>query len=46
VKEQIVKSASEVTGMILRIDDVIAASKTRGGPSPPRPPMGGEEPEY
>jgi len=25
---------------------VIAAGKTRGGPSPPRPPMGGEEPEY
>lgn len=46
VKEQIVKSASEVACMLLRIDDVIAASRSGAGPSPPRPPMGGEEPEY
>ncbi|MDQ1278805.1 MAG: archaeal chaperonin [Thermoproteota archaeon] len=46
VKEQIIKSASEIACMLLRIDDVIAASKRGGGPSPPRPPMGGEEPEY
>jgi len=46
VKEQIVKSANELVSMILRIDDVIAAGKTSGGPSPPRPPMGGEEQEY
>ncbi|MEM2087696.1 MAG: thermosome subunit beta [Thermoproteota archaeon] len=37
VKEQIIKSASEAAGMILRIDDVIAAGKLkeRGPPSPP-----------
>jgi chaperonin GroEL (HSP60 family) len=46
VKEQIVKSANELATMILRIDDVIAASKTRGVPTPPKTPMGGEEPEY
>jgi thermosome len=34
VKEQIIKSASEAAVMILRIDDVIAASKS-GMPSPP-----------
>ena len=46
VKEQIIKSASEVASMILRIDDVIASGKTREGPMPPRPPGGmgaGEE---
>ncbi|MGA6923074.1 MAG: thermosome subunit beta [Nitrososphaeraceae archaeon] len=32
VKEQIVKSATEVACMILRIDDVIASSKSAGGP--------------
>ncbi|HET6730648.1 MAG TPA: thermosome subunit beta [Nitrososphaeraceae archaeon] len=32
VKEQIVKSATEVASMILRIDDVIASSKSAGGP--------------
>jgi archaeal chaperonin len=31
VKEQIVKSATEVASMILRIDDVIASSKSSGG---------------
>ena len=38
VKEQIIKSASEVASMILRIDDVIAAGKSGGmGPSPRGP---------
>jgi len=32
VKEQIIRSASEVASMILRIDDVIAAGKMKGGP--------------
>ena len=32
VKEQIIKSATEVASMILRIDDVIASSKSAGGP--------------
>ncbi|MFH0897877.1 MAG: thermosome subunit beta [Candidatus Bathyarchaeota archaeon] len=43
VKEQIVKSASEVASMILRIDDVIAAGRSQAGP--PRGPggMGGSE---
>jgi len=31
VKEQIIKSATEVASMILRIDDVIASSKSGGG---------------
>ena len=35
VKEQIVKSATEAACMILRIDDVIAAGKTRGPSGPP-----------
>ena len=38
VKEQIIKSATEAAGMILRIDDVIAAGKSR---APPMPPGGG-----
>ena len=44
VKEQIIKAASEAASMILRIDDVIAASKSAGGGMPPRPPgmPGGE----
>jgi chaperonin GroEL (HSP60 family) len=37
VKVQEIDSASEVAGMILRIDDVIASKK-----SPPGPPGGGE----
>jgi len=46
VKEQIVKSASEVASMILRIDDVIAASKSGGAGAPPKgPPKGPEESE-
>jgi thermosome len=32
VKEQVVKAATEAASMILRIDDVIAASKPKGGP--------------
>ncbi|HET7391310.1 MAG TPA: thermosome subunit beta [Nitrososphaeraceae archaeon] len=40
VKEQIIKSATEAACMILRVDDVIAASKSRT-PSPPAPGDGG-----
>ncbi|MCJ7632222.1 TCP-1/cpn60 chaperonin family protein [Candidatus Bathyarchaeota archaeon] len=40
VKEQIIKAASEAASMILRIDDVIAASKSAGAGMPPRPPGG------
>jgi chaperonin GroEL (HSP60 family) len=44
VKEQAVKSAAESASMILRIDDVIAATKPKEGPSrPPGGPEGGEE---
>ena len=40
-KEQIIKSATEAACMILRIDDVIAASGKGGGRGgPPMPPMG------
>ncbi len=38
VKEQIIKSATEAASMILRIDDVIAAGKSK---IPPAPPGGG-----
>ena len=38
VKEQIIKSATEAASMLLRIDDVIAGSKSK---MPPRPPGGG-----
>ncbi len=38
VKEQVIKSASEVASMILRIDDVIAASKSGGAGAPPKRP--------
>lgn len=40
VKEQIIKSATEAASMILRIDDVIASSKSGGGPAG-GPPVGG-----
>jgi archaeal chaperonin len=35
VKQQIIKSATEVVSMILRIDDVIASGKSRGPAGPP-----------
>jgi thermosome len=35
VKEQIIRSATEAANMILRIDDVIASGKSRGGGAPP-----------
>jgi thermosome len=35
VKEQIIKSATEAASMILRIDDVIAAGKSKAPPTPP-----------
>ena len=43
VKEQIIKSSTEVASMILRIDDVIASSKSAGGGMPPGG-MGGMPP--
>ena len=42
VKEQIIKSATEVASMILRIDDVIASSKSGGGSPGGMPPGMGE----
>ena len=36
VKEQIIKSATEAASMILRIDNVIAASKSKGAGAPPQ----------
>jgi thermosome len=39
VKEQVIKSAIEVTNMILRIDDTISSAKTAGG-APGGPPGG------
>ncbi|MBM3309834.1 MAG: thermosome subunit, partial [Candidatus Altiarchaeales archaeon] len=41
VKTQAIKSASEASEMLLRIDDVIATSKKGGGGMPPRGPPGG-----
>jgi thermosome len=41
VKQQIIKSATEVASMILRIDDVIAASKSKMPAMPPGGGMGG-----
>ena len=41
VKEQIIKSATETANMILRIDNVVAVSKTGPSESPPMPPGGG-----
>jgi len=43
VKEQAVKSATAVASMILRIDDVIAATKPKMPGGPPGGPPGGEE---
>lgn len=47
VKTQVIKSATEVANMVLRIDDVIAAKGALGGEeegAPPMPPMGGMPP--
>jgi len=49
VKTQAINSGSDAAVMILRIDDVISASKLEKGGMPPMPPgggMGGEMPEY
>jgi len=46
IKTQAVSSASEVAVMILRIDDVIAASGSKGGAPKMPPGMGGEDVEY
>jgi chaperonin GroEL (HSP60 family) len=35
VKTQVIRSATEAASMILRIDDVIAAGKTKAPPTPP-----------
>ena len=35
VKEQIIKSSTEAASMILRIDKVIAAGKSKAPPTPP-----------
>ena len=46
VKEQIISAATEVSSMILRIDDVIASSKSAGGPPGGMPGgMGGGMPD-
>ncbi|MEM2099123.1 MAG: thermosome subunit beta [Candidatus Bathyarchaeia archaeon] len=42
VKEQALKSAAESASMILRIDDVIAATKPKEGPGGKTPPAGPE----
>ncbi len=42
LKSQVIKSASEVAEMILRIDDVIASAKPKGGGMPPGGMGGGE----
>ena len=41
VKEQIIKSATEAACMILRVDDVIASSKSKAPPMPPGAGAGG-----
>ena len=41
VKEQVISAATEVSSMILRIDDVIAASKSKESAPPPGGGMGG-----
>src|SRR5256712_399213 len=44
VKMQVIKSASEAAGMILKIDDVIASAKSKESPGPPKHDgEGGEE---
>ncbi len=42
IKTQAIKSAAEAAELILRIDDIIAASKMSGAPSMPPGGMGGE----
>jgi thermosome len=37
VKEHVINSATETTSMILRIDDVISSSKSKGAGQPPQP---------
>jgi chaperonin GroEL (HSP60 family) len=37
VKEQIIKSATEAASMIMRIENVIAASRSKGAGQPPQP---------
>jgi chaperonin GroEL (HSP60 family) len=44
VKKQIIKSATEAASMILKIDDVIAASKMKAPPTPPGGAPGGGYP--
>jgi thermosome len=46
VKEQAIKSASEASTMILRIDDVISGGKTKAPPTPPGGPSGMPEGGY
>ena len=53
VKKQVIKSATEAATMILKIDDIIAAGKTKMPPMPPGGPggmppggYGGMPPEY
>ncbi len=46
VKGQVIKSAAETAGMILRIDDVISAKGVGKGPPTPPLPEEGEMPEY
>src|SRR5919201_1377021 len=41
VKQQMIKSATEVVSMLLRIDDVIASGKSKGPSGPPGGGMGG-----
>jgi len=40
LKQQVIKSASEVAAMITRIDDVIAAGRMKAPPTPPGGPGG------
>ena len=40
VKKQIIKSATEASTMLLKIDDIIAAGKARAPPMPPQGPPG------
>jgi thermosome len=44
VKKQIIKSATEAASMILKIDDVIAATKMKAPPTPPGAGPGGMPP--